>query len=134
MFARVKTSRQNEYLQVVENYRDGDRVRQRVVLYVGHYDSVGDALARMPRDLRGACSQATRAEKRASDPDHGQRARRVADDLAGKLEALRRLVDGYPDLLERDHARAARQDRRRRQAMAERTAARLAKISNTSSS
>ncbi len=105
MFARVKTSRWNEYLQIVENYRAEGRVRQRLVLYVGPYGSLAEALAIMPKLLRDARARATRAEK--SDPDHGRRARRRADDLAAKLAALRRLVDGS-DLLERDNARAAR--------------------------
>jgi hypothetical protein len=44
MFTRVKESRHDKYLQIVENYRDDGRVRQRLVLYVGHYDSIEDAL------------------------------------------------------------------------------------------
>jgi hypothetical protein len=52
LFARVKQSRNGEYLQVVENYREDGKVRQRMVLYVGRYDGVADALELMPRDVR----------------------------------------------------------------------------------
>lgn len=64
MFARVKQTRDGEYLQIVENYRDGGKVRQRMVLYVGRYNSLGDALERMPNELRVWRGQATRATKR----------------------------------------------------------------------
>ena len=100
MFARVKKSRGSEYLQIVENYRDGDRVRQRMVLYVGHYSSIGDALKRMPRDV----GRMRRLRRRG--------AVREADELAAKLEALRALVKERPDLLSRDGERAERHRRR----------------------
>jgi hypothetical protein len=112
MFARVKQSRGREYLQIVENYRDGERVRQRNVLYVGHYDSIEDALRQMPDDRRRWRSYATRT---GSDS-----ARSEAERLAATLEALRRLVKEHPDLVARDEERATRHRKRQREAMAKR--------------
>jgi len=132
MFARAKTSRGMEYLQIVENYRErgpGGRVRQRLVMYVGHYDSLDEALRFMPRELTQARRRATMAEKRATGiaraPLVGLNARWTeeaeaearalrgeANRLAEKLDALRRLVADNPDLLERDRARASRRAER----------------------
>jgi hypothetical protein len=120
VFTRVKVSRQQEYLQVVENYRDGGRVRQRLVLYVGHYDSIEDALRQMPQDRRRWSSEATRMGN--------ERLRREAEALDERLLALRHLVAEHPDLIERDRARAKRHSRRARAAMdGRREALRLAK-------
>jgi hypothetical protein len=107
MFARVKESRQQEYLQIVENYRDGGRVRQRVVLYVGHYDSIDAALRHLPQDRRRWRSEATRRGN--------ERLRHEADDLDQRLSALRQLVAEHPDLIERDRQRAERHGRRRQE-------------------
>ncbi len=125
MFARVKQSRNGEYLQVVESYREGAKVRQRVVLYVGHYGSVEDALERMPKDLRYLRGRATRAEKPPSRQG-ADALRRGADALAERLGVLRGLVGDHPDLVERDRGRARRHAARRREAFAERRAAREA--------
>jgi hypothetical protein len=94
MFTRVKESRWSEYLQVVESYRDGDRVRQRMVLYVGPYASIDSALKGMARDLKRM--------RRAGD------AQREVDELASKLTTLKRLVKEHPDMVERDRLRAER--------------------------
>jgi hypothetical protein len=94
VFTRVKETRDNEYLQIVENYRDGDRVRQRMVLYVGRYASIDSALKGMAGDL-----------KRIKRADGDQR---EADELASKLKALKRLVKEHPDMVERDRLRAER--------------------------
>jgi hypothetical protein len=94
MFTRVKESRHSEYLQIVENYRDGDRVRQRMVLYVGPYASIDSALKGMARDLKRM--------RRARDTQ------READELASKLATLKRLAKEYPDMVERDRLRAER--------------------------
>jgi hypothetical protein len=94
MFTRVKESRQSEYLQIVENYRDGDLVRQRMVLYVGPYASIDSALKGMARDLKRM--------RQAGD------AQREADELASKLKTLKRLVKEHQDMVERDRLRAER--------------------------
>jgi hypothetical protein len=112
MFTRVKESRRNGYLQIVENYRDGDRVRQLLVLYVGRYDSIDDALHRMPRDLRTWRARRTRITR---IPGHEEFARKEVEDLNyliegtdRRLQALRALAKEHPELLERDRKRAAR--------------------------
>jgi hypothetical protein len=38
MFARFKKSGKNEYLQIVENRRDGKKISQRVIATVGRMD------------------------------------------------------------------------------------------------
>jgi hypothetical protein len=77
MFTMLKKSRNGEYLQVAKNYRDQGRVRQRLILYVGPYASIDEALETLPSD----------------------------DEKASRL---RDLLESNPDLLEKDHARAAR--------------------------
>jgi hypothetical protein len=112
MFTRLKESRRNDYLQIVENYRDGDRVRQRLVLYVGRYDSIDDALHRMRRNLRDWRSRRTRITRIAG---HEEFARKEVEDLNylsettdRRLQALCALTKAHPELLERDRKRAAR--------------------------
>ena len=112
MFTRVKEIRRNDYLQIVENYRDGDRVRQRLVLYVGRYDSIDDALHWMPGELRNWRARRTRITRIAG---HEEFARKEVEDLTyliegtdRRLQALRALAKEQPALLERDRERAAR--------------------------
>jgi hypothetical protein len=116
MFARVKQSRQDEYLQIVENYRDGGRVQQRLVMYVGHYSSIEEALKRMPKFRAWMRRRATEAEQMAEvSPRYQDRARvrrEEAESIAEKLEALRKLVDEHPNLIERDRERAERHRQR----------------------
>ncbi len=119
MFARVKKSRGGEYLQIVENYREGGKVRQRLVLYVGHYASVGDALERMPREITYLRGRATRAGQVESGP-----LREAAKDAAVRLEALKRLVTEHPGMVERDHERMLRHAQRRSEAASSRLEAR----------
>jgi hypothetical protein len=40
MFARIKKSGRNEYLQLVENRRDGKKISQRVVATIGRMDEL----------------------------------------------------------------------------------------------
>jgi hypothetical protein len=130
MFARVKQSRNGEYLQIVENYRDKaepGKVKQRLVMYVGHYDSIDDALRQMKRELTQARREATTTENRYADLHHwgvgdiedlaelAQGRRAKAEKLAEKLSFLRRIVEEHPGLLERDRVRAIRSTERRRQ-------------------
>ncbi len=135
MFARVKESRNEEYLQIVENYRDAGRVRQRMVMYVGHYDSIDQALEVMPQKVATARRHATAKENAyeavrgyQNDWTHRLRQRSVlarseATALASKLDSLRRLVEGHPDLLPRDRARAERHRKRKAKTVSDRLAA-----------
>ena len=125
MFARVKQSRNGEYLQVVENHRDGGKIRQRVTLYVGHYGSLERALEQMPWELRYLRGRATRSKNPRTGEEDGA-LRREAAALAGRLDALRALVGDHPDLIERDRERATRHAAREHEARARRRAAREA--------
>ncbi len=40
MFARVITSKGNKYLNIIENYRDGKKIKQRVVANIGRLESL----------------------------------------------------------------------------------------------
>ena len=42
MFARVKTSGQYQYLQIVQNHREGSKTIQRVVATIGRMDQLQD--------------------------------------------------------------------------------------------
>ncbi len=53
MFTRHKHGRGGPFLQVVESYRMGGHKRQRVVLYVGPYADVEQALVQLAQDSRG---------------------------------------------------------------------------------
>jgi hypothetical protein len=112
MFARVKESRGSEYLQIVENYREDGKVRQRLILYVGHYTSIDHALKLMPREVGTLRRRATHlGELETGD------VREAAEETAARLEALKRLLKEHPEIRERDQAREARHDRRQREAM-----------------
>ncbi len=115
MFARVKKSRGVEYLQIVENYRENSKVRQRMVLYVGNYKSIDHALQAMPREVSSLRGRATRAGHVESGS-----LREEAEEAAAKLEALRRLIEEHPEIHERDQARAARHAQRQRPPAAKR--------------
>jgi len=53
VFARIKKSGQNEYLQIVENHREGKRVAQRVITTLGRLDQLktGGDLQALTRSL-----------------------------------------------------------------------------------
>ena len=51
MFFRVKGNGEREYLQIAESYRDGERVRQRIVATLGRLD-VLQASGQLERLLR----------------------------------------------------------------------------------
>jgi hypothetical protein len=105
MFTRVQKSNGHDYLQIVENYRDGGRVRQRSVLYVGPYKSIDDALYQLPRVSRYWRHRATQR----SLPVDIAWIRAEAEALDERLGKLRRLVEEHPDLVDEDRARAQRQ-------------------------
>ena len=122
MFYRVKSG---GYGQVIETYREDGKVKHRVILYVGHYRTIEEALQRMPRDVSNRRRQATTLEKqagfytiptscseelkeeyrrrRAEEEARASRAREVADDLAQRLERLRELVSENPSLRSDQH-------------------------------
>lgn len=51
-FVRTKTIKGNTYYYLVEGVRDGAKVRQRVLLYLGRYASVQEAHAFWKREAR----------------------------------------------------------------------------------
>jgi hypothetical protein len=105
MFTRVQKSNGHDYLQIVENYRDGGRVRQRSVLYVGPYKSIDDALYQLPRVSRYWRHRATQRSLPVDIACIGAE----AEALDERLGKLRRLVEEHPDLVDEDRARAQRQ-------------------------
>ena len=105
MFTRVQKSNGQDYLQIVEDYRDGGRVRQRSVLYVGPYESIDDALRWIPRLSRYWRHRATQRSLPEDDEWMRAEAEADADALDERLGKLRRLVEEHPDLLEQDRAR-----------------------------
>jgi hypothetical protein len=122
MYARRKRSGGRDYLQIVESRRVDGRPKQKLVLYVGPYRSVADALSQMPGALTGARRYATTARKHAesytipreTSPEIVQEyqcrrdraikraevTRAEADALAKRLKRLRALVDEHPELVE----------------------------------
>ncbi len=46
MFARIKVSGPRKYLQIVENFREGNKVKQRVIVTVGRIDLLIKCLSR----------------------------------------------------------------------------------------
>jgi hypothetical protein len=74
------------------------------VFYVGQHESIDHALRQMPRKARVLRATATRMGREGLRAD--------ADALAERHDALRRLVEEHPDLLER--ARVERQRARGR--------------------
>lgn len=51
-FVRRKTIKGNTYFYLVEGVRDGTKVRQRVLLYLGHHATVKEAHAFWKREAR----------------------------------------------------------------------------------
>jgi hypothetical protein len=125
MFTQVKQSRNSEYLQVVESYREEGRVRQRSVLYVGHYDSLDDALDTMRRELRYLRGRATTAKRHYQEQEGtgaserlledcrcwAESTRRAVEDKERKLAEVKNLIAHNPQLLERDRERVAKLER-----------------------
>jgi hypothetical protein len=105
MYTRVQKSNGHDYLQIVENYRDDDRVRQRSVLYVGPYESIDDALRWIPRLSRYWRHRATQRSLPVDNEWMRAEAEAEADALEERLGKLGRLVEEHPDLLEQDRAR-----------------------------
>jgi hypothetical protein len=105
MYTRVQKSNGHDYLQIVEDYRDDDRVRQRSVLYVGPYESIDDALRWIPRLSRYWRHRATQRSLPVDIEWMRAEAEAEADALEERLGKLGRLVEEHPDLVEQDRAR-----------------------------
>ena len=51
MFVRTKRTGANEYLQIVQNYREGGKTKQRLIGTLGRVDEIGDDGAGIPASL-----------------------------------------------------------------------------------
>jgi hypothetical protein len=105
MYTRVQKSNGQDYLQIVEDYREGDRVRQQSILYVGPYESIDHALDMIPRVSRYWRHRATQRSLPEDIEWSRAEAAADADSLDERLGKLRRLVEEHPDLVEQDRAR-----------------------------
>lgn len=63
-FIRTKTIKGIEYRYLVESYREGDRVRQRVLLYLGQHSTVREAYRHWKRQVMAAPGAAARKHAR----------------------------------------------------------------------
>jgi len=50
-FVRAKHQGDRTYYYLVETYREGGRVRQRALAYLGEYPKVEEAVAQLPRRI-----------------------------------------------------------------------------------
>jgi len=75
-FVRIKRIDGREYYQVVESRRVEGKPRQKVLMHLGQYATVDDALKRWPREVGGL-------RRRGNDD--------AADALKEKLDRLRML-------------------------------------------
>lgn len=114
MFARVKKIRGHNHLQIVESYRvpSSGKIKQRMILDVGRYCSLYEALLRMPRDLNNARRRAAKLRKEyeilcVSDlPRYtlhrgvrqARAARKEARELEHRLDKLLELVNANQEL------------------------------------
>jgi hypothetical protein len=64
-FVRTKRVDGGEYFQLVENYRDGGKVRQRVLAHLGRYPTVEAAIEESERGLEWQRSRAERDRAKA---------------------------------------------------------------------
>jgi hypothetical protein len=63
-FIRTKTVKGIEYHYLVESYRDGDRVRQRVLAYLGQHSTVREAYRYWKKQMGAAPDAAGRRHAR----------------------------------------------------------------------
>ena len=70
MFCRTKVSGSNTYLQIVENHREGRRVRQRVIATLGRLDHL-QASGALDRLLQSACRFSEQLVALAARPGDG---------------------------------------------------------------
>jgi hypothetical protein len=100
---RRKKVGEHAYYQIVESRRVEGVPRQRVILHLGGYSSVEEALREWPEDVevaRGAAEESRESYEAYLPPTAGRshleeeaRHLRRADKLRGKLEVLRDLVE-----------------------------------------
>lgn len=103
-YVRKKKSRGGVYYQVVESRRVDGNPRQKVLVHLGHHETVDAALCEWPREIETLRRFASRgAEESASwnfetfrswsreTERRAESARRRADDLESNLERLREL-------------------------------------------
>lgn len=101
VFLRRKTTRGRTYYQLVESHRTDGKPRQRVVLHLGRYPTVDEALKGWPKDIKRLRKRARDARKANPAPplpgmekkssESPERLERRADDLEGKLRRLKKL-------------------------------------------
>ena len=72
MFCRAKVSGPNTYIQIVENHRDGKKVRQRVIATLGRLDHLQKTGA-LERLLHSACRFSEQLMVFAAQPGSGRR-------------------------------------------------------------
>ncbi|MEI7501464.1 MAG: hypothetical protein WCK84_13575 [Bacteroidota bacterium] len=60
MFIRIKTTGKNQYLQIVQNYREGSKVRQQILGTLGRVDQIVGT-----KDIDSLISKLTRFSKEA---------------------------------------------------------------------
>ena len=70
MFCRAKVSGPNTYIQIVENHRDGKKVRQRVIATLGRLDHLQKTGA-LERLLQSACRFSEQLMVLAAQPGSG---------------------------------------------------------------
>jgi hypothetical protein len=95
MYVRSKIVKGRTYFQIVEGHRDGERVRQRVVLYLGQIADPRKAL----EQWRGRLRSLQRWRDRVAPPDelglvspHIQRADAEISKLKDKIKELGALI------------------------------------------
>jgi hypothetical protein len=110
MYARKKRSRFTDYLHIVESKRVPGKPypQQKVVLYVGPYDSIEEALERLKRERTQWRSKATRFRNHAKEIENPQYAQAMhqyaveagkkAEDANRKLCRLQELMTTHPEL------------------------------------
>ena len=100
MFCRAKVSGSNTYIQIVENHREGKKVRQRVIATLGRLDHLQESGA-LDRLLQSACRFSEQLMVLAAQPgdgdgEDGAEVRRIGPALA--FEGLWR-TSGCPGIV-----------------------------------
>ncbi len=80
------------YYQVVEGYREGGKVKQRVLAYLGTYETVDKALEKLPRHIE---------MQRETMPNYPLKA---WPGMQRRLSAMEKRLEKIRDLRERDIA------------------------------
>ena len=85
MFCRAKVSGSNTYIQIVENHREGNKVRQRVIATLGRLDHL-QASGALDRLLQSACRFSEQlmvlaAQPGSQDGEDGAEVRRIGPAL-----------------------------------------------------